>query len=250
MSSPDENAATETRTSSSETGYRIPEFLQRWDGLRRRVMSAAIIITLVVFAVTAGGIWFYTLVVLSALQMIREWDGIIPAYDKNKWKAVGLTYVGIPCIAFLWLRDVQFLELSSAGMRLTLYLIFVVAATDTAAYFAGRRIGGLKLAPSISPNKTWSGLVGGVVAAAVTGAICASFTPYPLSFSGCVWLAALLALVAQGGDLFESWLKRRAGVKDSGVLIPGHGGLLDRVDGMITAAPVFALMVAFSGLPR
>lgn len=253
MNSPDENAATATQTdrpagASPLGAYEIPEFIKRWDGLRKRVMSAVIVATLVLFAVTAGGVWFYALMVLTAVQMVREWDVITAHEAWPGWKVSGFAYVGIPCIALLWLRGITLTAEPNAGMRLALYLIFIIVATDTGAYFAGKRIGGPKLAPAISPGKTWAGLAGGVLAAAATGAVCASFTPYPMTFAGCIWTGAFLALVAQGGDLFESWLKRRAGLKDSGVLIPGHGGILDRVDGVVAAAPVFALMVALSGL--
>lgn len=228
--------------------YEIPDFIKRWEGLRQRVMSAAIFSTLVLFAIMAGGIWFHALIVLSAIQMIREWDTMTAGDRWGGWKATGFAYVGAPCVALLWLRSVVLPDMDMAGMRLVLFVVFVVAATDIGAYFAGRRIGGPKLAPRLSPNKTWAGLIGGMGAAAVVGGLSASFTPYPLTFSGCVWTAAFLAVVAQAGDLFESWLKRRAGVKDSGALLPGHGGLLDRLDGLIASAPIFALMVILSGI--
>jgi phosphatidate cytidylyltransferase len=124
-----------------------------------------------------------------------------------------------------------------------LWLFLVVWATDIFAYFVGRGIGGAKLAPSISPGKTWAGLVGGMLGAAVVGGIVSTATGGP------IWLAIVaapvLAVVAQAGDLFESLLKRRAGVKDSGTLIPGHGGALDRLDGLLFATPVYALLVGF-----
>jgi phosphatidate cytidylyltransferase len=125
------------------------------------------------------------------------------------------------------------------------WLLLVVWTTDIGAYFAGRSIGGPKLAPRISPGKTWAGLVGGMAAAGLVGGLLTA-----LAGAG-FWLAAglgaLLAAVAQAGDLFESRLKRHAGVKDSGHLIPGHGGLLDRIDGLVFAAPTFALVVALMG---
>lgn len=249
MHLPDANDVTETPPNPrADIPYEIPEFIRRWEGLRRRVMSAAIVATLVLFAVTAGGLWFYALVVLCAVQMAREWDIITAKEPWSGWKICGFAYVALPCVALLWLRDAETAGSTNAGMKLVLYFAFVIAATDIGAYFAGKRLGGPKLAPAISPGKTWSGLGGGVLAAGVTGAVCASFTPFPLTFGGCVWAGVFLALVAQAGDLFESWLKRRAGLKDSGALIPGHGGLLDRVDGVAFAAPVFAVMVALSGI--
>jgi phosphatidate cytidylyltransferase len=152
--------------------------------------------------------------------------------------AGGVLYIGLPTLALLWLRN------TSEGAALVLWLFFVVWATDTCAYFAGRTIGGPRLAPSLSPKKTWAGLGGGMLGAALVGG---AFT---LGRGGAVlWAAAFaaaLAVVAQLGDLFESWLKRRVDVKDSGDLIPGHGGLLDRVDGLLFAAPAFAAAVLLS----
>lgn len=218
-----------------------------WEKLKKRLISSLIMVTVVIVAVTAGGIAFTLLVVLAALIMIREWDGIVEGWDA-RWKLAGLAYVGIPCASLLWLRGLETAENAHAGLSLVFYLVFVIAATDIGAYFTGSKLGGPKVAPAISPNKTWAGLLGGMAGAALIGGICAAFTPYPTTFGGSLWLGAVMALVAQAGDFFESWLKRRAGVKDSGALIPGHGGLLDRVDGYTTAAPFFALLVLMSGL--
>ncbi|MBV8938531.1 MAG: phosphatidate cytidylyltransferase [Alphaproteobacteria bacterium] len=239
-------AESPTASGQHEEGYAIPEFIRRWDGLRRRVMSAAIMATLVLFAVMAGGIWFIALIILAALQMIREWDGLTAHETGYGWKAAGMVYVALPCITLFWLRSMTVPDVPNAGIKLVLYPILIVIAADTAAYFAGRRIGGPKLAPVISPNKTWAGFAGGVIAAALAGGLCISFSPYPASVGGGLGIGILLAAVAQAGDLFESWLKRRVGAKDSGMLIPGHGGLLDRVDGLVFALPVFGIMVALA----
>jgi phosphatidate cytidylyltransferase len=146
--------------------------------------------------------------------------------------ALGLAYAGTAAIALLFLRE------QAQGFGLTLWALAVVWATDIGAYFTGRTIGGPKLAPRISPSKTWAGLGGGIVAAAVIGAIIAFAARLPAT---ALWIGGLLAIVAQGGDLLESAMKRRAGVKDSGRLLPGHGGVLDRVDG---ALPVLILVAA------
>jgi phosphatidate cytidylyltransferase len=128
-----------------------------------------------------------------------------------------------------------------SGLALTLWTLAIVWATDIGAYFAGRAIGGPKLAPRISPAKTWAGLGGGVVAAGIVGLLIAVCAGLP---SALHWLAAPLAVAAQAGDLFESWLKRRAGVKDSGRLLPGHGGALDRLDGVVPVATLIGALFA------
>ena len=112
----------------------------------------------------------------------------------------------------------------------TIWTLALVWATDIGAYFAGRAIGGPRLWPAVSPNKTWAGLIGGMAGAALFGWLAAWFFDLGAPFS---WIGALMGLLAQLGDLFESWLKRRAGVKDSGTILPGHGGALDRLDGLL-----------------
>ncbi|NBO17872.1 MAG: phosphatidate cytidylyltransferase [Proteobacteria bacterium] len=224
----------------------------KWAGLKTRVISGVALAVVALVALRVGGWLFIALVVAAGAQMIREWDGLClkteSACPSKKHKLAGVLYVALPCASLIWLRCMAFPATPEAGFKVVLYLILVVCATDIGAFFAGRRIGGPKLAPTISPNKTWAGLGGGMISAAVVGAACSSFTPYPPSIIACMDLGALLALIAQGGDLFESWLKRRAGVKDSGCLIPGHGGLLDRVDGLIFTMPLFAWFVAMGGV--
>ncbi len=143
---------------------------------------------------------------------------------------LGVVYAGAPALALFFIRD------QYDGINLTLWTLIVVWATDIGAYFAGRAIGGARLAPRLSPNKTWAGLFGGIAAALAASLLLAAPLHVPLRLAS---LAGVLAIAAQGGDLFESWLKRRAGVKDSGSLLPGHGGLLDRLDG---AFPVLILV--------
>ena len=149
---------------------------------------------------------------------------------------VGLLYAVFPAISLIFVR-----EQPGQGLMLALWTLTIVWATDIGAYFAGRAIGGPKLAPRLSPNKTWAGLLGGMAAALVVGACIAWAGRLPLL----CWVAgAPLAAAAQGGDLFESWLKRRSGVKDSGKLLPGHGGVLDRLDGVVPVAVLVAAGVA------
>lgn len=155
--------------------------------------------------------------------------------------AIGLLVIGGPLVAIVWLR-----QQPEIGLHLVLYLFLVTWANDIAAYFAGKLIGGPKLAPSISPKKTWAGSLGGLAAGGATGYAFAVATgsASPWALTG---LACLLAIVGQIGDLVKSALKRRSGVKDSGHSIPGHGGVLDRIDGLLAAAAVLSLIVLVAG---
>lgn len=148
----------------------------------------------------------------------------------------GVLYAVFPAVALIYLR-----EQPSIGFALALWTLVIVWATDIGAYFAGRAIGGPKIAPSISPSKTWAGLAGGMVSALICGAAVASASGLATPF---LIAGAPLAVAAQAGDFFESWLKRRSGVKDSGTLLPGHGGVLDRLDGVVPVALLVAAGVA------
>lgn len=222
-----------------------PSFASQWEGLRQRVVSAVVMAILAVSLLIIGGVPFKALVLLAALIMLREWDELTQGWGMG-WRIGGLLYAAAPCVALLWMRDLHFEHFPDGGLYLVLYLLLIVWATDITAYFVGKHVGGPKLAPSISPHKTWAGLGGGMLGAALTGGVCTAFSPFPGTWTAGMGLGVLLAVVSQAGDLFESWLKRRAGVKDSGTLIPGHGGLLDRVDGLVIALPVFALFVQAS----
>lgn len=157
------------------------------------------------------------------------------------WLAFGVLYVGLAGIALIHLRGD-----AAVGRANVLFLFLVVWASDIGAYLAGRSLGGPKLAPAISPNKTWSGAIGGLLSAVTAGMLAAYVMEGRLS-GGAVLVAAALGLVSQLGDLFESWIKRRFHVKDSSSLIPGHGGLLDRLDGVLAAAPAAALIGLWLG---
>jgi len=137
----------------------------------------------------------------------------------------GMLYIGIPSYALL--------VIAWTDVYLVFWLMLVTWATDIFAYFAGRSIGGPKLAPKISPNKTWAGLIGGMAGAAVVGALAAYLFGISADVPDFLWLGAPMGLLAQLGDLYESSVKRRQGVKDSGALLPGHGGVLDRLDGLL-----------------
>jgi len=150
--------------------------------------------------------------------------------------ALGALYIGLPVMALIWLRDV-----GEMGMETTFWLLALVWAADSGAYATGRIIGGPKLAPAISPNKTWAGLAGCVLSAAIVGAVTANILGFA-SMANLTLASAVIGAVSQGGDLVESWIKRRQKVKDTGALIPGHGGLLDRVDALMAAAVAAALI--------
>jgi phosphatidate cytidylyltransferase len=153
--------------------------------------------------------------------------------------AFGLPYVALTMLSLSWLHD-SF----DAGWPFVFFVFFVVWATDIGAFIVGRSLGGPRLAPRISPNKTWSGFIGGLGFAA-TMAVCLSVAANASKPWQVVEIAIGLSLLGQGGDLFESAVKRKFGVKDSGGLIPGHGGMLDRIDALLWAAPSFALLHLF-----
>jgi phosphatidate cytidylyltransferase len=157
------------------------------------------------------------------------------------WLGIGLAYIFFPCAAIIALRSDP-----SVGLQQILWIVALVIAADTGAYAAGRSIGGPKLAPRISPNKTWAGLGGAVVSAAIVGAITATVLDRP-SFGTLTAVSAGLGIVAQMGDLAESAFKRHFGVKDASNIIPGHGGALDRVDGLIAVAAAVAGINAWIG---
>lgn len=156
--------------------------------------------------------------------------------------ACGLPYFGLAAIALLWLRAD-----AAVGLRNTLFVMAVVWSSDIGAYMVGRLIGGPKLAPRISPGKTWSGAAGGLLCAVLGSmAVAAGATP-DIPASHVLGPAVLLGVISQAGDLLESAIKRHFGVKDSGRIIPGHGGLLDRVDALLAVAPVAALLAITVG---
>lgn len=185
--------------------------------------------------------WETSLAVIAVIWVLSLALAMAQHRRLNLWVMSGVAYVGLPAMAFVILRGEN-----QSGMLAIMWLFAVVWAADICAYFAGRVIGGPKLAPRISPKKTWAGLVGAIAGGVAAGAAVA----YGAGLAGFVALGLLggaLAIVEQSGDLFESALKRHYGVKDSGRLIPGHGGVLDRVDGLVAASLVLAAIIIVSG---
>ena len=210
-----------------------------------------------IVATIAGGLrsvdWYFP-VLAAAAPMLAYWQGGFPAAfgyavagaalvflidrlarRKWRWTVPGFLFIAAATASFAVLRDLRF------GLEAAVWLVVVVAATDIGGYFAGRLIGGPKLAPRLSPNKTWAGLIGGAALAGLCGVLFSGATTGTYYYEvGSVSLVA--AMVAQMGDLGESALKRRFGVKDAGRLIPGHGGALDRLDGLMAATLVAAIV--------
>ena len=240
-----------------------------------RAVSAVAMVAVAGATLWLGG-WFWTaFVVAIALGVLWEWWGLICGFlpsmaGRIAWMAGGVIYVGLAAFMF----DVLRLD-PATGWPMLLIVLLGVIFTDVGAYFSGRAIGGPKIAPKISPSKTWAGLGGGMIGAAAgiylaltiaasdrfTAAVnraarlgpddttVVSLGQLP-SVWGCLQLGAMLAIIAQSGDFFESWMKRRAGVKDSSHLIPGHGGLFDRADGMLAVMFVIGLLAGFNFLMR
>jgi len=213
----------------------------RWSDFGKRTLSAAVMGPVALAGVWEGGLAFSLVIAAAALGLVIEWSALCRRPGWTPLFPLGLAYVALAGAALLWLRDDP-----AVGRANVLFLLLVVWAGDIAAYLTGRWIGGPRLAPGISPGKTWSGAIGGLLAAAAAGLLTAL-----LLFHGAngraVAIAAFLGIVAQGGDLLESFVKRRLEVKDSGHLIPGHGGLFDRLDSVLAAAPAAALLALTLG---
>ncbi len=162
---------------------------------------------------------------------------------------LGVIYAILPAVSLIWLRQNSDMD-SDMGGWIVLWLMIIVWSMDTGAYFAGKTIGGPKMAPRISPNKTWAGLIGGAITAIVLGTLAAYYFNLALDLDLVILipLAGALAIWSQIGDLAESALKRHFKVKDSGAIIPGHGGIMDRVDGIVFAAPAMALILCLDRL--
>jgi phosphatidate cytidylyltransferase len=271
---------TEATTSKPEGGAPRP-----WRDLGLRGASAAVLIPIAVFGIWSGGVVWDVLVGVAVVLLSWEWARfckisvwrwpglLMPAISLvvmllaafgpplaalgllaagtlvlfllqrqgDIWPAAGLFYIGLVGFSLVLLRGED-----HAGLLNTLFLVLIVWASDTGAYMAGRALGGPKLAPAISPGKTWSGAAGGLIAATLIGTGAAALLA-PGGASRAAAIAAMLGVMSQAGDLLESAIKRRFGVKDSSSLIPGHGGMLDRLDGVMAAAPMATALALLAG---
>jgi phosphatidate cytidylyltransferase len=207
---------------------------ERYRGLLLRSLSAVILGPLFLAAIWFGFPWIDLVAALAAPVMMSEWIRL--TRGRPVARLLAILYALAALVALLWLRHQP-----ESGRETVIWIVLCIWATDIGAYVVGRTAGGAKLAPRISPGKTWSGLIGGMAWAAVASAA----VSYAFGLGHTISLAVIgagLAVVGQIGDLVESAAKRRAGVKDSGTLIPGHGGLLDRIDGLVAVLVVVALI--------
>ena len=273
-------------SSIAESGAMAPPAADpKRSNLTQRVLSAAVLIPLVLLLVYLGGWPFALLVAVAAALMLHEWlhmlfqpralpsaaaavlmavsvlavQGMAPwaalpslaaaalaailavsGPRSRLWIPLGIVWFAVPCMGLVWLRQSEL-----GGMSVVIWMLLMIWAADTGAYIAGHSIGGPRLAPAISPNKTWAGLFGGMLAAVLVG-VAFAWIVGSQAWLSAILVAALLAPWSQVGDLAESAVKRHVGVKDSSQLIPGHGGLLDRVDALLFAVPAIALFTAFA----
>lgn len=205
---------------------------------KQRVISSIFLLPIAVYAIFFSKSLFLLLVIAMAILMTIEWiDMTRNSSDEKRWRVIGFFYILIPLYSVYKLRLIN--------NDIVFWMFSIIWVTDIFAFFSGRILGGKKLAPDISPNKTWSGLFGGVIASAVIGFISAFMFSGGVIFF--VVVSIVLSLIEQVSDLIESKFKRIFGVKDSGNIIPGHGGVLDRLDGMMLTAPaVLFLVTVFS----
>lgn len=210
--------------------------------LGKRIVSGVVLAAVLLGDLWLGSWWYLTLLLVGGAIVLIEFERLVAKMklrpvSRALWRGLGVLYVGFAILG-LW----QVRAIPGDGLFLAAWLFLIVWATDIGAFVFGRAIGGPKIAPSISPSKTWAGLLGGCVFVAFV-MIVMSWSVAGLNADHS-WVRLALAgiplvLLAQAGDFFESWMKRRAGVKDSGALIPGHGGAFDRVDGLLPVAIVF-----------
>lgn len=230
-----------------------------------RLGSAVVMLVIAGAALWLGG-WFWTVfVAIVAFGVVWEWNKLIERFGlsglgETLWFFGGVLYIGGAATAMMAVRNGQQvlpldpLQSGYGPIEVLVAFILPIVAVDVGAYFTGRAIGGPKIAPKISPAKTWAGLGGGALLSALVGigVEISDFGPaavpgYDLAGIGFALIGGvIIAVIAQTGDFFQSWMKRRASVKDSGALIPGHGGLFDRLDGFLS---VFFVLFVIATIP-
>lgn len=193
-----------------------------------------------VYAVQGLPVWAVAAMGITALFAVAE---RVPRGNPG-WTAIGIPYIILPSILLILLRGSE-IGFNTRGFTQLVFIIFVVIAADVGAYFGGSSIGGPKLAPKLSPNKTWSGVFSGLILASLVAIIVGLFIGLPIMTS--VLLALPIVIFSVVGDLLESTVKRRVGIKDTGTLLPGHGGLLDRLDSLMLAVVGGALLFLWMG---
>ncbi|MFV0643004.1 MAG: phosphatidate cytidylyltransferase [Sphingomonadaceae bacterium] len=227
-------------------------------GAKKSDLGIRTVSALVMLAIAAAALWFggwvwVALVALTGVGVLWEWNGLVRDFARSPlreiaWLFFGVIYIGGAALSLVAIRA------GYPGWFVFIGFLLPVFAVDIGAYFAGRAIGGPKIAPALSPSKTWAGLIGGMLGASLVCLGVEYYVPEVGQFSlggfgvfgwrsvaGAFLYGSVIAIIAQAGDFFESWMKRRAGVKDSGKLIPGHGGLFDRVDGLIAVFFILAI---------
>ena len=209
-----------------------------WLNFWKRLLSTAIIVPPVIAAVYLNGIVFTALLLAAVILMAFEWHRMIrhrPRLSRLKWTAIGVCWIGIPALGLYYLENQE------QGYIFVFWLLLVVVVTDISAYIVGSLVGGPKLVPKISPGKTWSGLVGGLVFGTLASLVYGLTLEAPSDQM--ILMGLLFSTLGQISDLMESAIKRHFGIKDTGALIPGHGGILDRTDSLILTAPLAALII-------
>jgi phosphatidate cytidylyltransferase len=210
--------------------------------LRKRIISSLILIPLAIYAIFFSINLFIAIAIAITILMTMEWQEIIkPAEEYKKWQIIGVFYILIPVYSVIKIR---LLNGEQNGAQILLWMFAIIWSTDIMAFFIGKSFGGPKIAPHISPNKTWSGAIGGLITSAIIGVISASVL-FKGSIAFFIAISIILSIIEQVSDLIESKIKRTFGVKDSGNIIPGHGGVLDRLDGMILVAPAVLFLLIF-----
>ncbi len=214
-------------------------------GLAKRALSAFVLAPIVFALIFYGGLPFKVLIAVVAFLALYEWTMLAMKTEKNTaLLATGIVYVGIAFLCCYALRE-------SFPPQVALLFVAMVWVSDSSAYFFGKIIGGPKMASEISPNKTWAGLAGAAIGPIILCFLYFLFGPdfkagLSLTFIEILWtvvIGTMIGVVGQAGDLIVSLLKRQAGTKDTGQLIPGHGGILDRVDALMLTAPIFLFIV-------